>query len=103
MVFPALYRASAGAPAKSSCSTAAGTIAPGSRRSWASARPTRRQAFLNAAPEFERHLVDDGIMLFKYWLCCDQSVQEQRFENRLNNPMKRWKLSPIDIKARATL
>jgi polyphosphate kinase 2 len=58
------------------------------------------QDFLNAAPEFERHLVDDGILLFKYWLCCDQAVQEQRFENRLNNPMKRWKLSPIDIKAR---
>jgi polyphosphate kinase 2 len=58
------------------------------------------QAFLNAAPEFERHLVDDGILLYKYWLCCDQAVQEQRFENRLKNPMKRWKLSSIDIKAR---
>ena len=58
------------------------------------------QAFLNAAPEFERHLTDDGILLYKYWLCCDQAVQEKRFENRLNNPMKRWKLSPIDIKAR---
>lgn len=57
-------------------------------------------AFLKATPEFERHLVDDGILLFKYWLCCDQEVQEMRFENRLNNPMKRWKLSPIDIKAR---
>ena len=58
------------------------------------------QDFLNAAPEFERHLVDDGMLLFKYWLCCDQDVQEERFENRLHNPMKRWKLSPIDIKAR---
>ena len=58
------------------------------------------QDFLNAAPEFERHLVDDGMLLFKYWLCCDQAVQEDRFENRLRNPMKRWKLSPIDIKAR---
>src|SRR5579872_321755 len=56
------------------------------------------QAFLNAAPAFERHLTDDGIFLYKYWLCCDQKVQEKRFENRLNNPMKRWKLSPIDIK-----
>jgi polyphosphate kinase len=62
--------------------------------------PEQTQAFLNAAPEFERHLVDDGILLFKYWLCCDQDVQEERFQNRLNNPMKRWKLSPIDIKAR---
>jgi polyphosphate kinase 2 len=62
--------------------------------------PEQTQAFLNAAPEFERHLVDDGILLFKYWLCCDQDVQEERFRNRLKNPMKRWKLSPIDIKAR---
>ena len=62
--------------------------------------PAQTQDFLNAAPEFERHLVDDGVLLFKYWLCCDQSVQEDRFEKRLNNPMKRWKLSPIDIKAR---
>jgi polyphosphate kinase 2 (PPK2 family) len=58
------------------------------------------QDFLNAAPEFERHLVDDGMLLFKYWLCCDQAVQEDRFRNRLENPTKRWKLSPIDIKAR---
>ena len=58
------------------------------------------QDFLNAAPEFERHLVDDGMLLIKYWLCCDQEEQEARFENRLNNPIKRWKLSPIDIKAR---
>jgi len=62
--------------------------------------PDQAQDFLNAAPEFERHLVDDGILLFKYWLCCDQAIQEQRFENRLNNPMKRWKLSPIDVQAR---
>lgn len=58
------------------------------------------QDFLNAAPEFERHLIDDGMLLVKYWLCCDQQEQEERFENRLSNPMKRWKLSPIDIKAR---
>ena len=58
------------------------------------------QDFLNAAPEFERHLVEDGILLFKYWLCCDQEVQEERFANRLHSPVKRWKLSPIDVKAR---
>jgi polyphosphate kinase 2 len=58
------------------------------------------QDFLNATPQFERHLIDDGMLLFKYWLCCDQEVQEKRFENRLNNPMKRWKLSAIDMKAR---
>jgi polyphosphate kinase 2 len=59
------------------------------------------EAFLRSVPEFERHLVDDGILLFKYWLCCDQAVQEDRFENRLYNPMKRWKLSPVDIEARS--
>ena len=58
------------------------------------------EAFLRSVPEFERHLVDDGILLFKYWLCCDQEVQEDRFENRLYNPMKRWKLSPVDVEAR---
>jgi polyphosphate kinase 2 len=63
--------------------------------------PDQTQDFLNAAPEFERHLVDDGVLLFKYWLCCDQAVQEDRFRNRLDSPVKRWKLSPIDIKARA--
>jgi polyphosphate kinase len=59
------------------------------------------ESFLRAAPEFERHLVEDGIMLFKYWLCCDQEKQEERFLNRLHNPLKRWKLSPIDIEARS--
>ena len=58
------------------------------------------EAFLKAVPEFERHLVDDGIHLFKYWLCCDQEKQEERFADRLNNPLKRWKLSPVDIEAR---
>ncbi len=57
-------------------------------------------AFLKAAPEFERHLVDDGIFLFKYWLCVDQDKQEERFQNRLQNPRRRWKLSPIDIESR---
>jgi len=58
------------------------------------------EAFLKAVPEFERHLVDDGVLLFKYWLCCDQEVQEERFLNRVRNPLKRWKLSPVDIEAR---
>src|SRR5690348_4122269 len=64
------------------------------------ATPEQVQDFLNQAPQFERHLVDDGMLLFKYWLCCDQEVQEERFLNRLNNPTKRWKLSPIDLQAR---
>jgi len=63
--------------------------------------PEETEAFLNAVPEFERQFTDDGILFFKYWLCCDQDVQEERFLNRVENPTKRWKLSPIDIKARA--
>jgi polyphosphate kinase 2 len=58
------------------------------------------QAFLKAVPEFERHLVDSGILLLKYWLTCDQEMQERRFAARINNPLKRWKLSPIDAEAR---
>ena len=50
---------------------------------------------------FEKQLVDDGILLFKYWLCCDQAQQEARFAERLDDPLKRWKLSPIDVEARA--
>ena len=56
--------------------------------------------FLKEAPLFERMLVDDGILLFKYWLCCDQDQQEKRFTERLRDPLKRWKLSPIDVEAR---
>jgi polyphosphate kinase 2 len=57
-------------------------------------------AFLKQAPVFEKLLVDDGVLLFKYWLTVDQAQQEERFAERLNDPLKRWKLSPIDLKAR---
>ena len=56
--------------------------------------------FLKAAPAFEKMLVDDGILLFKYWLTCDQAEQEERFADRIDDPLKRWKLSPIDQSAR---
>ena len=58
------------------------------------------KAFLQQAPVFEQQLVDDGILLFKYWLCCDQAEQEKRFAERREDPLKGWKLSPIDLKAR---
>ncbi len=58
------------------------------------------KAFLQQAPQFEKQLVDDGILLFKYWLCCDQAQQEKRFAERLDDPLKGWKLSPIDLQAR---
>jgi len=59
------------------------------------------QAFLKQTPVFERLLVDDGIVLFKYWLTVDQAEQEERFAERLEDPLKRWKLSAIDVQARA--
>jgi len=57
-------------------------------------------AFLKAAPAFERMLADDGILLFKYWLTTDQERQEERFAERIEDPLKRWKLSTIDLAAR---
>jgi polyphosphate kinase len=62
--------------------------------------PAETAAFLAQAPKFEGLLVDDGILLFKYWLTVDQARQEERFAERLEDPMKQWKLSPIDLKAR---
>jgi len=58
------------------------------------------RAFLAQVPLFEKLLVDDGIMLLKYWLTVDQAQQEERFAERLMDPLKRWKLSPIDLQAR---
>jgi polyphosphate kinase 2 len=56
--------------------------------------------FLEQAPAFEKMLTDDGILLFKYWLTTDQDNQEERLKERLEDPLKRWKLSPIDLAAR---
>lgn len=64
------------------------------------ASPDQVEAFLKAAPTFEKLLVDDGILLFKYWLATDQAQQEERLRERLDDPLKRWKLSPIDLAAR---
>ena len=58
------------------------------------------QRFLQQAPVSERGITDDGILLFKYWLCVDQAQQEERFAERADEPLKSWKLSPIDLKAR---
>lgn len=58
------------------------------------------QQFIKQVPMFEKMLTDDGILLFKYWLSVDQVKQEERFAERASDPLKRWKLSPIDLKAR---
>jgi polyphosphate kinase 2 len=62
--------------------------------------PAQTDAFLKAAPVFEKMLVGDGIRLFKYWLTVDQAEQEKRFAERQDDPLKQWKLSPVDLQAR---
>jgi polyphosphate kinase len=62
--------------------------------------PDQYQAFLRQVPVLEKLLVDDGILLFKYWLTVDQEKQEERFRERLDDPLKQWKLSPVDLQSR---
>jgi polyphosphate kinase 2 len=57
--------------------------------------------FLRSVPEFERMLVRSGIILIKYWFSVSDREQEKRFQERINNPTKRWKLSPMDLNSRA--
>jgi polyphosphate kinase 2 len=55
--------------------------------------------FLHQCPIFERLLVEDGILLRKYWFSVSDVEQERRFRSRLEDPMRRWKLSPIDLES----
>lgn len=57
------------------------------------------QHFLHQTPQFERMIADEGISLFKIWLNVSQEMQIKRFHDRRHNPLKKWKLSPIDMKA----
>ena len=59
------------------------------------------QEFLRSCPEFERMLVRSGIILIKYWFSVSDEEQERRFQARLDDPTKRWKLSPMDVQSRA--
>ena len=55
--------------------------------------------FLHQAPIFERMLVEDGIMVRKYWFSVSDEEQEARFRSRMDDPMRRWKLSPMDLES----
>jgi len=55
--------------------------------------------FMHQCPIFERMLVEDGILLRKYWFSVSDSEQQRRFESRLDDPMRRWKLSPMDLES----
>ncbi len=59
------------------------------------------QEFMRSAPRFERMLQRSGIILLKYWLSISDDEQERRFKARIKDPAKQWKLSPMDIEARA--
>ncbi|MFU0805568.1 MAG: polyphosphate kinase 2 [Pseudoclavibacter caeni] len=61
--------------------------------------PEEYRRFLHQAPIFERLLVEDGILLFKYWFSVSDVEQERRFRSRLNDPMRRWKLSDMDLQS----
>jgi polyphosphate kinase 2 len=56
--------------------------------------------FLRSCPEFERMLVRSGVILLKYWFSVSDEEQERRFQDRIKNPTKRWKLSPMDLESR---
>jgi polyphosphate kinase 2 len=59
------------------------------------------QEFLRSCPEFERMLVRSGIQLVKYWFSVSDEEQEKRFQARLEDPTKHWKLSPMDLESRS--
>ncbi|WP_018685141.1 polyphosphate kinase 2 [Actinokineospora enzanensis] len=61
--------------------------------------PLEYQRFLRQGPIFEQLLVDDGILLRKYWFSVSQDEQRKRFKERLDNPLKQWKLSPMDLES----
>ena len=58
------------------------------------------QEFLRSCPEFERMLMRSGIILIKYWFSVSDEEQERRFRSRITDPVKRWKLSPMDLESR---
>ena len=57
--------------------------------------------FLRSCPEFERMLVRSGIILIKYWFSVSDAEQEARFQSRISDPVRRWKLSPLDLESRS--
>jgi polyphosphate kinase 2 len=58
------------------------------------------EEFFRTAPEFERMLIRSGIQLIKYWFSVSDAEQERRFQDRIADPTKRWKLSPMDLESR---
>jgi polyphosphate kinase 2 len=61
--------------------------------------PEEYQRFVHQCPIFERMLVEDGILLRKYWFSVSDEEQQRRFKSRLEDPMRQWKLSPMDLES----
>jgi polyphosphate kinase 2 (PPK2 family) len=61
--------------------------------------PEQYRRFLAQCPVFEKLLVEDGILLRKYWFSVSDEEQERRFLSRRDDPMRRWKLSPMDVES----
>jgi polyphosphate kinase len=61
--------------------------------------PEEYHRFLHQCPTFERMLVEDGILLRKYWFSVNDAEQEERFRSRLKDPMRQWKLTPMDLES----
>jgi polyphosphate kinase 2 len=61
----------------------------------------QHQRFLKVCPEFELYVVDDGIKLIKYWVEVSEPEQKRRFEARITDPLRQWKLSPTDLCSRS--
>lgn len=64
------------------------------------ATPEQVDRFYVACPQFERMIVQDGILLLKYWFSINDEEQEKRFQDRIDSEERRWKLSPMDIESR---
>ena len=63
--------------------------------------PDEHRRFLRQCPVFENLLIEDGITLVKYWFSVSDEEQERRFEARIDDPMRRWKLSETDLRSRS--
>jgi len=63
--------------------------------------PEQVEEFFRSCPEFERMLIRSGIILIKYWFSVSDEEQERRFQDRINDPTRRWKLSPMDLESRS--
>jgi polyphosphate kinase 2 (PPK2 family) len=80
--------------------TGAGITVPAANTSLGFCSREQHRRFLDLCPVFERYVVDAGIILIKYWLEVGNEEQERRFEARIEDPLRQWKLSPIDLPSR---